>query len=631
MPNAHERFFSDGKFRKILYNSDYMTLNEVRAKYIEFFKNRPGFPHVEIPSASLVPENDPTTLFTGSGMQPLVSYLLGQKHPAGERLVNSQKCFRSEDIEEVGDNRHTTFFEMLGNWSLGDYWKKEQLSWLFEFLTKEIGIDKERLSVTCFEGDEKLNLPRDTESSEIWEKLGIPKERIYFYPARKNWWSRSGAPEKMPAGEPGGPDSEVFYEFTQIEHDKKFGEKCHPNCDCGRFMEIGNSVFMEYRKTETRSTGSGQAGFEKLAQRNVDFGGGLERITAAANDNPDILKGSVFEAEALAVIRATTSVLSRDLRNLRIIADHLRATVFLISDGVLPSNTERGYFLRRLIRRAISVAQGRKIEEPTIRVVVEMCAFVYKNAYPEIESKKEKIVRIIFEEAEQFGKALQRGLHEFEKLATTNISGKVAFLLFSSYGMPVDMIVDLALIRNLKVDMEGFKIEFEKHKELSSAGADKKFKGGLADTSEMSLKYHTATHLLHQALRDVYGTHVGQKGSNITKERLRFDFTHPIKMTAEEIKKVEVIVNDKILAKLPVNVVTLPRAEAEKTGALHFFGEKYGDMVTVHYIGDSLPTAYSKEFCGGPHVKNTGELGVFKITKEEAVSAGVRRIKAVLA
>ncbi|MDO8482340.1 MAG: alanine--tRNA ligase-related protein, partial [bacterium] len=310
-----------------------MTLNEVRTKYLEFFKNRPGYPHAVIPSASLVPENDPTTLFTGSGMQPLVPYLLGQQHPAGKRLVNSQKCFRSEDIEEVGDNRHTTFFEMLGNWSLGDYWKEEQLAWFFEFVTKEIGISKDKLWVTCFEGDEKFKLPRDTESAKIWEKLGLPKDRIIFY-GKKNWWSRAGVPENMPVGEPGGPDSEMFYEFTQIEHDKKFGEKCHPNCDCGRFMEIGNSVFMEYRKTES--------GFEKLTQRNVDFGGGLERITAASNNEADVLKvlaGSVFEgAKSLSGIRAVTSILSHDLRALRIIADHFRAAIFLIADGITPSN-----------------------------------------------------------------------------------------------------------------------------------------------------------------------------------------------------------------------------------------------------------------------------------------------------
>ncbi len=604
-----------------------MKSAEVRNRFLKFFESRG---HKVIPSASLVPENDPTTLFTGSGMQPLVPFLLGQDHPAGKRLANSQKCFRSEDIEEVGDNRHTTFFEMLGNWSFGDYWKKEQLSWFFEFLTKEVGIKKNNLAVTCFEGDEKFNLPRDVESFEIWKGLGISEDRIFFYPARKNWWSRSGTPDKMPIGEPGGADSEVFYEFTQIPHDPKFGEKCHPNCDCGRFLEIGNSVFMEYRKIE--------GGFEKLPRRNVDFGGGLERITAVANDGSvdskgDKLVGSVFEADNLASVRMMTSVYSDNLKNLRIVADHFRAAIFLIADGVMPSNMDRGYFLRRLIRRAISVMNNRSISEEDIKSIVESNAFVYKGVYDEIYDKREKIVEIITKEAKQFETAIRQGLKEFEKIASNNvISGRDVFLLFSSYGLPIDMITDLAKVRNINVDKDGFQEEFEKHKIISRAGAEKKFKGGLGDVNdEKVIQYHTATHLLHQALRDILGEHVGQKGSNITAERLRFDFTHPQKMTTEEIKKVEEIVNEKIKSALPVNKMILSRQEAEKTGARHFFGEKYGDEVSIYFIGESLDNAYSKEFCGGPHVNNTGELkGVFKIIKEEAVSAGVRRIKAVL-
>lgn len=601
-----------------------MTVAEVRKKYLEFFAKRG---HAIIPSASLVPENDPTTLFTGSGMQPLVPYLLGEPHPQGRRLVNSQKCFRSEDIEEVGDNRHTTFFEMLGNWSLGDYFKREQLAWCFEFLTKEIGIREERLWITCFAGNETLGLPRDSESAKIWEGLGIPKERIRFYGAEKNWWSRTGVPENMPVGEPGGPDSEIFYEFAQIPHETKFGEKCHPNCDCGRFMEIGNSVFMEYRKTAN--------GFEKLPQRNVDFGGGLERITAAVNNEQDILNiltGSVFEADVLSSIRAVTSPMSHNLRALRIIADHFRAAIFLISDGVVPSNTEQGYFLRRLIRRAISVIQDKRIDEKEVSAVVETCGKFYENAYPQIAKQRERITGVIMNEVFQFDKTLAHGLREFEKIATKNaISGNEAFILFSTYGLPIDMTIDLAAERKIDVDREGFEKEFQRHKELSRAGAEEKFKGGLADTSEMSVKYHTATHLLHQALRDVLGSEVRQKGSNITPERLRFDFAFPRKMTEEEKGKVEDVVNVVIAKNLPVHKATLPLAEAKESGALHFFDEKYPDQVLVHYIGDSLETAYSKEFCGGPHVTNTGALvGGFRIRKEEAVSAGVRRIKAVL-
>jgi alanyl-tRNA synthetase len=604
------RFFIDPKCARIVG----MTVAEVRKKYLEFFEKRE---HVIVPSASLVPENDPTTLFTGSGMQPLIPYLLGEPHPEGKRLVNSQKCFRSEDIEEVGDNRHTTFFEMLGNWSLGSYWKDEQLPWLFEFLTKELGIPKEKLSVTYFEGEPKLELPKDTESAKIWENLGIPRERIHFYGAKKNWWSRAGVPENMPAGEPGGPDSEIFYEFTQIEHDPKFGDKCHPNCDCGRFMEIGNSVFMEYRKTER--------GFEKLPQKNVDFGGGLERITAAANDEPDIFKLDVFAEELERLEGESRRLYTDNPKAFRIILDHTRAARELMRAGVMSSNLGQGYVVRRLVRRAMLFAD-------------RIGASVGKE---------------FAEEEEKFRKTLKAGMEEFERVTQSApttpsaaadtphrtggeekkswaMSGITAFSLFSTFGIPIDVMVDLATERGLTVDAEGFRREFEKHREISRAGAEKKFKGGLADTSEMSVKYHTATHLLHQALRDVLGPEVRQKGSNITPERLRFDFTFPRKMTEGEKQKVENAVNDVITKNLSVHKVPLSLAEAKQSGALHFFDEKYPDKVLVHYIGDSLETAYSKEFCGGPHVQNTGVLGVFKIVKEEAVSAGVRRIKAVL-
>jgi alanyl-tRNA synthetase len=598
-----------------------MESNEIRSRFLQFFEKRG---HKVISSASLLPENDPTTLFTGSGMQPLLPYLLGQSHPSGNQLVNSQKCFRAEDIEEVGDNRHTTFFEMLGNWSLGDYWKSEQLSWFIEFLTKEIGLPKERLAVTCFEGDSKIGLPKDNESAKIWQKLGIPEERIYFYGAKKNWWSRSGMPENMPSGEPGGPDSEVFYEFAEVTHNPKFGPVCHPNCDCGRFIEIGNSVFMEYKKTAS--------GFEKLNQRNVDFGGGLERITAASNDNPDIFQIDVF-ARVVGVLERLSGKSYADQKNqksFRIVADHFRAAAFLISDGALPSNVEQGYFSRRLIRRAIRHLDILGVKENTLSNLVEIVSLEYKKVYPNLTATSALITNTLLQEETKFRSTLKEGIKEFEKLAKRGLSGEDAFVLFSSYGFPIDMTLELSSERGIEVDMDGFINAFKRHQELSRAGADKKFKGGLADHSDSSLKYHTATHLLHQALRDVLGPTVGQKGSNITAERLRFDFSHPQKMTDEEKREVENIVNQKIKESLPVTAVVLPKAEAEALGALHFFGEKYGDNVTVHYIGKTLASAYSKEFCGGPHVKNTIELGHFKIVKEEALSAGVRRIKAIL-
>ncbi|HEY4508125.1 MAG TPA: alanine--tRNA ligase-related protein [Candidatus Paceibacterota bacterium] len=622
-----------------------MTVAEVRKKYLDFFKSKG---HVIVPSASLVPENDPTTLFTGSGMQPMLSYLLGQKHPLGRRIANSQKCFRAQDIEEVGDNRHTTFFEMLGNWSLGDpstgvragYWKEEQLSWIFEFLTKELKIPTGKLWVTCFEGDEKLGLPKDTESSELWERIGIPKDHILFYGVEKNWWSRTGAPEKMPVGEPGGPDSEIFYEFTQIPHDKKFGEECHPNCDCGRFMEIGNSVFMEYRRIgEGRNTTTppyghpssteegrrGNAVFEKLPQRNVDFGGGLERITAAVNDEPDIFKLDVFAEKIRGWEKESERSYSDESnqRAFRIVADHTRAAEMLAADGVTPSNLGQGYVLRRLLRRAIFYADrlGIKLGEQ------------FREEEEKFRRTLEKGHKII-ESPEWWGvpdePPPEKG-GSFAGHAEPFLSGKRVFDLHQTYGFPFELTCEIAREKGVSIDEKGLKAEIDRHQEISRAGVEKKFKGGLADTSEMSVKYHTATHLLHQALRDVLGSEVRQRGSNITPERLRFDFAFPRKMTEQEKKKVEEIVNEKIKAILPVHKVTLPLTEAKKSGARHFFDEKYPDEVLVHYIGDSLETAYSKEFCGGPHVAHTGALGGgFRIVKEEAVSAGVRRIKATL-
>lgn len=615
-----------------------MTTDEVREKYVTFF-NRLG--HTTISSAHLIPENDSTTLFTGSGMQPLLPYLLGEQHPQGNRLVNSQKCFRAEDIEEVGDNRHTTFFEMLGNWSLGSYFKEEQLSWFFTFLTEELKLNPENLYVTVFSGDTQNGIPRDAESARIWKKLftekniealdiellteeqggelGMKNGRIFYYDAKKNWWSRAGVPENMPAGEPGGPDSEVFYDF-RTPHNETYGKHCHPNCDCGRFLEIGNSVFMEYVKQENGL-------FKELPQKNVDFGGGLERLSAVTNSSLD-----VFLVDVLSVIVNTLENLSEKsysdkkyILSFRIIADHLRAAVFMIADGILPSNTESGYFVRRLIRRSVRHADSLGIAGGKLSEISSIVAHTYKESYPNIHSRESYIIQVLNEEEEKFRKTLTKGLKEFEKLAKNDISGHDAFILFSTYGFPIELTEELALERGVRVDVEEFRKKMTQHQKMSRIGAEQKFKGGLADHSDMSIKYHTATHLLHQALRNVLGDHVFQKGSNITPERLRFDFSHPQKMTVDERKKVEELVNEKIKMELPVSYEDISLEKAEKRGAIGLFEEKYEDTVRVYRMGD-----FSLEYCGGPHIKNTGMLGKFRIKKEEAVSAGIRRIKAIL-
>jgi alanyl-tRNA synthetase len=576
-------------------------------------------------------------------MQPLLPYLLGEQHPKGRRLVNSQKCFRAEDIEEVGDNRHTTFFEMLGNWSLGDYFKEEQLLWFFEFLTKEIGLEPHRLYVTVFAGDLENHIPRDDESVTIWKKLfndaGIDaqdvhigseeegsmrgmhaKERIFYYDAKKNWWSRAGGPEQMPAGEPGGPDSEVFYDFG-TPHDLSFGTNCHPNCDCGRFMEIGNSVFMEYIK---KADGS----FSSLPQKNVDFGAGLERIAAASNDDADVFSIDVFKKLIAHLELQSGKIYAHDpllQRSFRIIADHLRGAVFMIDGGLTPSNAEQGYLLRRLLRRAVLHADKLGVSKGTLHEIAPLVVSVYGEVYPTIQSKTNKITEVIQQEESAFRNTLEKGLREFEKLGKDAISGQDAFTLFSTYGFPFELTSELAEERNIAIDREGFEKYMEEHRAQSRVGAARKFKGGLADHSEQSIKYHTATHLLHQALKDVLGDSIQQKGSNITPERLRFDFSFDRKITDEEKKHVEDCVNKQIHAALPVTFEDIPQKEAEKRGAIGLFEEKYGDVVRVYSIGD-----YSLEYCGGPHVSNTNELGTFKIVKEEAVAAGVRRIKAIL-
>ncbi len=612
-----------------------MTLFEIRRRYLDFFAARG---HVILPSAPLVPENDPTTLFTGSGMQPMVPYLLGEKHPKGVRLTDSQKCFRTQDIEEVGDNRHTTFFEMLGNWSLGDYFKREQITWLFEFLTQELGIPAARLWVTCFEGDRVHGLSKDVESPKIWAKLGLPKERIRFYGSQKNWWSRAGAPENMPVGEPGGPDTEVFYEFTQVAHSAKYGDECHPNCDCGRFLEIGNSVFMEYKKTT--------AGFVPLPQKNVDFGGGLERLAAATKDHPDIFRIDIFERPLKTLERVSNKkygAVESDDRAFRVILDHLRAATFLIGDGVVPSNKDQGYFTRRLMRRAIRFAHLLGISADFCGEVAQVVIDEYVKAYPALVNNAALIVTEMRKEEEKFRSTLIKGLKIFEqaiseKVSNNTFAGKAAFDLYQSYGFPVEMIEELSQERGFSVDREEFQAEITSHQELSRKGSEKKFHGGLADQSPKTIMGHTATHLLHAALRKVLGEHVKQSGSNITPERLRFDFTHPQALTEAELRKVEELINAAIARDFPVSWQEMTVDEAYKKNAIGFFPERYDEKVKVYSIGDpdvsaiadpTQPT-FSQEICGGPHVAHTGVIGHVRIVKEEALGAGMRRIKAVV-
>jgi len=620
-----------------------MTLAEVRHKYLEFFKAKG---HTIIPSAPLVPENDPTTLFTGSGMQPLVPYLLGQPHPSGNRLVDSQKAFRSGDIEEVGDNRHTTFFEMLGNWSLGDYFKQEQLPWFFEFLVKEIGLDANKLFVTAFIGDERNNVPRDTEAAEIWQRLfaeqgieakvvdigseadgyvkGMQGGRIFYYDAKKNWWSRAGVPENMPAGEPGGPDSEVFYDFG-TEHDTKWGPECHPNCDCGRFLEIGNSVFMQYIKNADGT-------FSLLPKQNVDFGGGLERIAAVSENSSDIF--TVAHRSIIKEIEASTgTTYAGNTRAYRIIADHVKAAVFLISDGVVPDTKDQGYFVRRLLRRAVLFLH-RLSESTSLVSVIPGIIDEYKDQYPELLDKAQDIAAHIAAEEAKFVATLARGQKELERfIGQGNLSAQDAFQLVTTYGFPLELIMEEAGERGIKqIDTEGFKELLKAHQDLSRAGSEQKFKGGLADTSEKTVRLHTAHHLLLKALQQVLGPEVHQRGSNITAERLRIDFNYGAKMTPEQKAEVEKIVNEKINEDLVVVRTEMDKEEAEKLGAEHEFGAKYPERVSVYSIGP-LESAFSIEFCGGPHVEHTADLkqsGTFKIQKEEAVAQGIRRIKAVL-
>ena len=583
-----------------------MKAIEIRNKYLNYFKNHG---HKVIPSAPLIPENDPSVLFTTAGMQPLVPYLLGEKHPEGTRLTDYQKCLRTNDIDEVGDNRHLTYFEMLGNWSLGDYFKEESVAMSFEFLTKELGIPVERLSVTCFAGDE--DAPRDEITAECWKKAGIPEDRIYFYGKDDNWWI---------AGEEGpcGPDTEMFYDTGK----PACSPDCQPSCDCGKHVEIWNNVFMEYYKTKDGK-------YEKLKQHNVDTGLGLERMTMLLQG-----KETPFDTELFAPIMEKLEEIEKvdDIASRRIVAEHLRASMMVIADGGRPSNIDRGYVLRKLIRRMSRHLNKLQVDLSELEGLIDLDIDILKEMYPELEKNRSTIKQVIIEEKDKFMKTLAHGEKEFEKAINKAknenknvIDGQTIFKLYETYGFPPEITADLAREQGFEIDNSEFEKLFKEHQEKSRMGSEQKFKGGLAEQNEKTIAYHTATHLLHKALQIVLGEHATQKGSNITTERLRFDFSHPEKMTKEQLQQVEDIVNEQIKRDLPVTCEEMTLEEAKKSGAMGLFENKYGDKVKVYTIGD-----FSKEICGGPHVSHTGELGHFKIKKEESSSAGVRRIKAVL-
>jgi alanyl-tRNA synthetase len=632
-----------------------MTAQEIRNAYLKFFEDRG---HKVIPRAMLVPYNDPTTLFTGSGMQPMIPYLLGEEHPEGVRIVDSQTCLRAQDIEEVGDNRHTTFFEMIGNWSLGDYFKEDQINWMWQFLTEVVGLDPSKLYITCFMGAPEYNIPKDTEAADMWRKLFEAKglssgiadigteadgykrgvkdgERIFYYDGSKNWWNRGKTgPDTTPVGDPCGPDSEMFYDFG-TPHNPEYGEHCHPNCDCGRFLEIGNNVFMAYRK-EAEGT------FVPLEKPNIDHGSGLERIAAAALDDPDIFKISLLWPIIAKLETLSGKTYDSHTNAMRVIADHLRAATFLAVDGVKPSNKEQGYVMRRLVRRAIRFAFDLGIEQNFLEEVIPVITNMYINDFPEVAAQNENVIATLVREEKAFRQTLRKGLHEFTKMTqdVPEVTGEMIFKLHDTYGFPHELTLEEAFHWSKPVE-ENWHANFERYmkeqRERSQTATKGTFKGGLGGQQLIHKKYHTATHLMYQALRDVLGDHVVQNGSNITEERLRFDFSHPQKVTPEEIKKVEDIVNEQIGKDLKVSWAEYPTTVArEEMGALGQFGDRYGDTVKVYkMIADGAEKPFSFEICGGPHVDHTSQLSEdgkrFKIIKEEASSAGIRRIKAVLA
>lgn len=628
-----------------------MNAQQIRNAYLDFFEKRG---HKVIPRALVVPYNDPTTLFTGSGMQPMIPYLLGETHPEGLRIVDSQTCLRSQDIDEVGDNRHTTFFEMLGNWSLGDYFKEQQVNWMWEFLTDVVKLDPSKLYITCFIGAPEYNIPKDEEAAAYWKKLfegmnlsagiadigseedgykrGIKDgERIFYYDGSKNWWSRNGSPEKTPVGDPCGPDSEMFYDFG-TSHNPEYGENCHPNCDCGRFMEIGNNVFMSYRK-------EAEGKFVPLEKPNIDHGSGLERIAAALNNNPDVFKISLLWPIIEKLENISGKTYDSHTNAMRVIADHLRAATFLAVDGVRPSNKEQGYVMRRLVRRAIRFAFDLGIEQNFLEEVVPVVTNMYIEDFPEVAKANSEVIDVLVKEEKIFRQTLRKGIHEFNKLTKDGLTGEVIFKLYDTYGFPVELTYEEAFKQNVAVG-DTVKADFEKlmkeQRERSQTATKGTFKGGLGGQQLIHKKYHTATHLMYQALRDVLGGHVVQNGSNITEDRLRFDFSHPQKVTPEELKRVEDIVNEQIGKDLKVSWAEYPTKVArEEMGALGQFGDRYGETVKVYkMIADGAEKPFSFEICGGPHVDHTLQLfedgKKFKILKEEASSAGIRRIKAAL-
>jgi alanyl-tRNA synthetase len=637
-----------------------MTAQEIRKAYLDFFVSHD---HKVIAPASLVLHNDPTTLFTSSGMQPLIPYLLGEEHPQGTRLVDSQPSLRANDIDEVGDNRHTTFFEMLGNWSLGDYFKGEEIPWLFEFLVEIVGLDPNKLYVTCYQGNDEFSIPKDQQAAELWTGLfnaksidakkvdigsekdgyqnGMANGRIFFYDGTKNWWSRAGDEATTPVGDPCGPDTEVFYDFG-TPHDKKWGEHCHPNCDCGRFIEIANSVFMAYKRTEQ--------GFEPLTKPNVDFGGGLERIAAAKINNPDVFYISLLQPIVAELERISDKKYDSHTESMRVIADHLRAATFLAVNGVSPSNKTQGYVMRRLVRRALVKAFNLGIEQNFLEQLVPLIADLYAEDYPEVKENRQKIIELLVREEKSFRQTLRKGLNELTKYINRNelkdetrtviVPGDIVFTLYDTYGYPSELTQEILAIMstarledNWRHDFDAKMAEQRARSQTASKGT---FKGGLGGQSLIHKKYHTATHLMYQALREVLGDHVVQSGSNITEERLRFDFSNPEKMTPEQIKQVEDIVNEQIQKDLKVSYAEYPTKVArEEMGALGQFGDRYGETVKVYkMIADDEAEPFSFEICGGPHVDHTLQLAEegkkFKIIKEESSSAGIRRIKAVL-
>lgn len=626
-----------------------MNAEQIRNEYLQFFKDRG---HVVIPRAKLIPYNDPTTLFTGSGMQPLLPYLLGEMHPDGVRLTDSQTCLRAQDTEDVGDNRHTTFFEMLGNWSLGDYFKEQQIRWFFEFLTDKVGLDPNKIYVTAFIGNEEYGIPRDDEAANIWQKVFAEKgidakiveigsqadgdkrgikdgERIFFYDDGENWWSRGGKISKTPIGDPCGPDSEVFYDFGPQNHAAGFG-LAHPASDSGQFMEIGNQVFMQYRRLEDGS-------FETLAKQNVDFGGGLERIAAARINSPDVFRISLLWP----IVEKLQSLSGKNYEShtvsMRVIADHLRAATFLAVDGVVPSNKEQGYVMRRFLRRAIRFAFDLGIEQNFLQEIVPVIADLYTNDYPEVAEKREEVITVLVKEEKIFRQTLIKGLRELTKFASNGLTGAELFTLYDTYGFPVELSTEEAFKQDIKVS-ENWRAEFDAlmaEQRLRSQTATKgTFKGGLEGDSIIHKKYHTVAHLMGQALRMVLGESVAQRGSNITEERLRFDFSYPEKVPADKLQQIEDIVNEQIDKDLTVTFGEYPIAQAREMGAYGEFGDKYGAVVTVYTMGVEGEKPFSMEICGGPHINHTGELAEggkkFKIQKEESSSAGVRRIKAIL-